>query len=175
MRRLLFLTSGLILFGCGADLQEIDRWMAAEERKLPRSIEPLPQVKPFTPFVYAGTDLPEPFKPRKLSTNAPTVCKSCGIQTSQTRRREPLEAYSIEQLKMVGTLQRGKEMIALVRAERSIFQVRKGNYLGQNYGLITDVLEGEIKIKEIVPDSQGELVEREGSLQLIEDTKELKK
>jgi type IV pilus assembly protein PilP len=167
-----YITICSVLVGCGANTSEIQQWMRDKERTLPRQIEPLPQVKPFTPFTYTGTDLPDPFKPRALGVRGPKLVSPA---LDPNRRREPLESFSIEQLKMVGTIQRGKEVVALVRAEKSIFQVRKGNYMGQNYGLITDINESEIKLKEIVPDSQGELVERETAIQLVEDIKETKK
>ncbi len=163
-----------IISGCGANIDELDRWMKDKERTLPRQIEQLPQVKPFTPFTYTGIDLPDPFKPRPLGTKRP----GGGLNSpalNPDRRKEPLESFTLEQLKMVGLLQRGKETIALVRAEKTIYQVRKGNYIGQNYGLVTEITEGEIKLKEIVPDNQGELIERETAIQLVEDIKENKK
>ena len=72
---------------------------------------------------------------------------------------------------MVGTLSQGTETYALVRADKTLYRVRKGNYMGQNFGLITDVTEGEIKLKEIVQDSAGDWSERTSSL-LLEEIQE---
>jgi type IV pilus assembly protein PilP len=85
------------------------------------------------------------------------------------RRKEPLEAFPLEQLKMVGTLSQGNDTYALVRADKTLYRVKKGNYMGQNFGLITDVTESEIKLKEIVQDSAGDWAERQSVLPLLEE------
>jgi type IV pilus assembly protein PilP len=135
------------------------------EKSVGRKIEALPQVKPFAPFAYEGFDLPDPFKPRKLAikqdnagANAPDL----------NRRKELLEAFPLEQLRMVGTLYQSGTMFALVRAERTLYRVKKGNYLGQNFGLIVDITDSEIKLKEIVQDTAGDWAERESVLPLLE-------
>ena len=87
----------------------------------------------------------------------------------QMIRKEPLEAFPLEQLKMVGTLSQGKDVYALVRAEKTLYRVKKGNYMGQNFGLITEVTENEIKLKEIVQDSAGDWAERQSVLPLLEE------
>jgi type IV pilus assembly protein PilP len=77
---------------------------------------------------------------------------------------------------MVGTLQQGKDMYALVRADKTLYRVKKGNYMGQNFGLITDISDSDIKLKEIVQDSAGDWAERQSVLPLLEETgKENKK
>ena len=83
--------------------------------------------------------------------------------------KEPLEAFPLEQLKMVGTLQQGSDTYALVRADKTLYRVKKGNYMGQNFGLITDVTDAEIKLKEIVQDSAGDWAERQSVLPLLEE------
>lgn len=167
-RYLMAIPAALVLSGCGAGVEEVQKWMSDTEKSLPRKIDPLPPVKPFSPFTYEGFDLMDPFKPRQLQ--AP---KGAGLaqspQLAQTRRREPLEAFSLDQLKMVGTMQQGRETYALIRADKTLFRVRKGNYLGQNVGLITDITEGEVKLKEIVQDSAGDWAERLTSIQLLEE------
>ncbi|MFM7461999.1 MAG: pilus assembly protein PilP [Burkholderiales bacterium] len=135
------------------------------EKSVGRKIEALPQVRPFAPFAYEGFDLPDPFKPRKLAikqdnagANAPDL----------NRRKEPLEAFPLEQLQMVGTLYQSGTMFAIVRAERTLYRVKKGNYLGQNFGLIVDITDSEIKLKEIIQDTAGDWAERESVLPLLE-------
>ena len=78
-------------------------------------------------------------------------------------------AFPLEQLKMVGTLAQGKDTYALVRADKTLYRVKKGNYMGQNFGLITDVTDNEIKLKEIVQDSAGDWAERQSVLPLLEE------
>jgi type IV pilus assembly protein PilP len=167
-RVLMLIPCAWILAGCGANIDQLQQWMRDTEKSLPRKIDPLPPVKPFEPFTYEGFDLLDPFKPRVLQPKAGAGLAD-SPQLSASRRREPLEAFSLDQLKMVGTLQQGKETYALVRADRTLFRVRKGNYMGQNVGLITDIAEGEIKLKEIVQDSAGDWSERITSIQLLEE------
>ena len=101
------MTIGLLtLAGCGGEqYQDIQEFMREAEKSAPRKIEPLPEVKAYTPFEYVGYDLPEPFRPRKL---AATKGDTNGVQPDLNRRKEPLESYPLESLKMVGTLQQGK-------------------------------------------------------------------
>jgi len=131
-------------------------------------IPPLPDVKPYEPFTYDAYNLVDPFKPRKIEP--PKSAAGGGIQPDLTRRKEPLEAYPLENLRMVGTLQQNKQTYALVKSpDNNLFRVKSGNYLGQNFGLITDISESTIKLKEIVQDSGGDWTERVSTLTLAED------
>ena len=156
----------LALGACSSELDELKAFVKESEKGLPRKIDPLPAVKPFEPFAYEGFDLPDPFKPRKLAS---TEGGGGGLAPDLNRRKEPLEAFPLEQLKMVGTLSQGPDTYAIVRAEKTLYRVRKGNYMGQNFGLITDVTDGEIKLKEIVQDSAGDWAERQSVLPLLEE------
>ncbi|QJR13241.1 pilus assembly protein PilP [Usitatibacter palustris] len=166
-RWLLIPAAGLLVAGCSSELDELKGFVRESEKGLPRKIESLPAVKPFEPFTYEGFDLPDPFKPRKLS--APKEGAGGGLAPDLNRRKEPLEAFPLEQLKMVGTLSQLEDMYALVRADKTLYRVKKGNYMGQNFGLITDINEGEIKLKEIVQDSAGDWAERQSVLPLLEE------
>jgi len=168
MKRLLLpVALAAVLGGCSSEIDELKSFVRDSEKGLPRRIDPLPAVKPFEPFTYEGFDLPDPFKPRKLSV--PKEGAGGGLAPDLNRRKEPLEAFPLEQLKMVGTLSQGKDTYAIVRADKTLYRVKKGNYMGQNFGLITDVTEGEIKLKEIVQDSAGDWAERQSVLPLLEE------
>ena len=52
-----------------------------------------------------------------------------------------------------------------------LYQVKVGDYLGQNYGRITKITETEVALREIVQDAAGEWIERTGSLQLQENAR----
>jgi type IV pilus assembly protein PilP len=168
MKRLLIpiAVAGLVA-GCSSEMDELKTFVRDSDKGLPRRIDPLPAVKPFEPFTYEGFDLPDPFKPRKLS--APKEGSGGGLAPDLNRRKEPLEAFPLEQLKMVGTLSQGNDIYALVRADKTLYRVKKGNYMGQNFGLITDVSDSEIKLKEIVQDSAGDWAERQSILPLLEE------
>jgi type IV pilus assembly protein PilP len=167
MKRLLVPVALVVLGGCSSEMSELKQFVKESDKGLPRKIEPLPAVKPFEPFTYEGFDLPDPFKPRKLV--APREGAGGGLAPDLNRRKEPLEAFPLEQLKMVGTLSQGNDTYALVRADKTLYRVKKGNYMGQNFGLITDVTESEIKLKEIVQDSAGDWAERQSVLPLLEE------
>jgi len=137
--------------------------MAEQGKGAQGKLEPLPQIRPYDPFSYNAFDLPDPFKPRKIE---PTK-NSNRFAPDLARRREPLEAYPLEALSMVGTLARDRSVYALVRTpDRDIFQVRAGNFMGQNFGVVTGISDTEIKLKELVQDSAGDWSERSSALQL---------
>ena len=128
-------------------------------------LDPLPQVRPYEPFTYNAFDLPDPFKPRKIEP----VKSGGALAPDLNRRKEPLEAFPLESLQMVGTMQRGRATFALVRTtDRDIYQVRVGNYLGQNFGVIIGISDSEIRLKELVQDGGGDWTERSSTLQLAE-------
>jgi len=166
MKRLFIPVALVVLGGCSSEIDELKKFVRESDKGLPRKIEPLPAVKPFEPFAYEGFDLPDPFKPRKLT--APKDGGGGGVAPDLNRRKEPLEAFPLEQLKMVGTLSQGKDTYALVRADKTLYRVKKGNYMGQNFGVITAIDEGQISLKEVVQDSGGDWVERNASLQMSE-------
>jgi type IV pilus assembly protein PilP len=168
MKRWLTLVAGavFVLSGCGGEShQDLRAWMAAQGANVKGKLDPLPQMKPYEPFAYNAFDLPDPFKPRKIEPNK----GGSKLAPDLVRRKEPLEAYPLESLNMVGTLEKGKTVYALVRTpERDIYQVRQGNYLGQNYGVIIGVADGEIRLKELVQDGAGDWAERSSTLQLLQ-------
>lgn len=158
--------AGLLATACSSDGEDLRDFVRNADKNLPRKIEPLPAVKPFEPFAYAGFELPDPFRPRKAASRG-----GGGPAPDLNRRREPLEAFPLDQLRMVGTLERSGELFALIRADRTLYRVSKGNYLGQNFGQITEISEAGIKMKEIVQDGAGDWAERQASLSLIDDAR----
>ena len=170
MRRLaLPVCVAAILVGCGPDShQDLRAWMAEQGKGAKGRLDPLPTIRPYESFAYNAFDLPDPFKPRKIEPNKSTS----KLQPDVTRRREPLEAFPLESLAMVGTIEKGKALYALVKTpERDIYQVRQGNYLGQNYGVIVDISDSELKLKELVQDGAGDWAERSSALNLLPSDK----
>jgi len=158
----------LLVAGCGGEShQDLRAWMQEQGKGARGKLDPLPQVKPYEPFAYNAFDLPDPFKPRKIEP-----VKSGGtLAPDLNRRKEPLEAFPLESLQMVGTMQRGPSTFALVRTtDKDIYQVRIGNYLGQNFGVIVGITDNEIRLKELVQDGSGDWTERSSALQLAEAT-----
>jgi len=167
--RLMIVACVALLSGCGAaSHQDLREWMAEQGKGAKGRLDPLPTIRPYESFAYNAFDLPDPFKPRKIEPNKSTS----KLQPDLTRRREPLEAFPLESLAMVGTIEKGKALYALVKTpERDIYQVRQGNYLGQNYGVIVDISDSELKLKELVQDGAGDWAERSSALNLLPSEK----
>ena len=165
MKRLAMLFIALGLSGCGGGaMDDLQTFVAETGKDMQGKIEPLPQVKVYEPFTYEAFDLPDPFKPRKLSTGG-----GGGMQPDLTRPKEPLEAFSLETLKMVGALSKKGTVHAVIKTpDNAIYHVRKGNYVGQNFGLITQISDSEVTLREIVQDSAGDWSERISTLILQE-------
>ncbi len=160
--------AALMLAGCGGEShQDLRDWMAAQGKGMRGHLDPIPQIKPYEPFAYNDFDLPDPFKPRKIEPAKGDNANK--LAPDLTRRKEPLEAYPLESLSMVGTIEKGKTRYALVKAPgRDIYQVRQGNHMGQDYGVITTITDSEIDLKELVQDGSGDWSERSSTLNLLQ-------
>jgi len=165
-RILLLCGVALVVAGCGGEShQDLRAWMQDQGKNVKGKLDPLPQVKPYEPFAYNAFDLPDPFRPRKIEP----LKGGSKLAPDLNRRKEPLESFPLESLQMVGTLQRGKNTFALVRTtEKDIYQVRVGNYMGQNFGVVVGIGDAEIKLKELVQDGAGDWTERSSTIQLAE-------
>ena len=164
------------LAACGGETHQDLRQFVKDSENLPHGrVPPLPQVKPYEPFNYTAFDLIDPFKARKIEPPR-GAAGAGGLAPDLNRRREPLEAFPLESLRMVGTLEQKKQMFALVKApDNTLFRVRSGNYVGQNFGRIVEISEAQVKLKEIVQDSGGNWEEKEQVLLLQEEGPEAKK
>lgn len=154
-----------LLTACGEEEgDDLDKFIRESGNGLKGSVDPLPEVKPYVPAIYnADGNLNDPFKPRKAQV------KSGGLQPNLNRPREALEAFPLESLQLVGVITKGKLKIALIKTpENNVQQVKIGNYLGQNLGMVVDVIDVppvEVKVKEIVQDElSGEWMERPASI-----------
>ena len=164
--RLIVVASVALLASCGSGTHEdLREWMAEQGKGAKGRLDPLPTIRPYEPFAYNAFDLPDPFKPRKIEP----VKGGSKLAPDLNRRKEPLEAYPLESLQMVGTLQRGKSTYALVRTtDKDVYQIRVGNYMGQNFGVVVEINDGEVRLKELVQDGAGDWTERSSTIQLAE-------
>lgn len=171
------LWSLIVLFalaGCGdGGVQDVKQWMAEVRRTTPVSVQKLPEPKKFTPFVYGAKNDMDPFSPTKLAVVFARMqaASGNGLKPDMDRRKEPLESYPLDSIKMVGTLEKPGLSYALLQIDKSVFQAKVGNYIGQNFGMITKITDSEVHIKEIVRDPAGEWVERAAKLELQESKK----
>lgn len=167
----------VVLSGCSsAGQDEIQDWMKEQRDAARPKIDPLPEPSKFSPHAYSQAGEVEPFSNQKLTQalkrdSNQTSSNAALIAPELARRKEPLEAQPLDSVSMVGSLMRTGKPVALVKVDNLIYQVRVGNYLGQNYGLITKVTETGISLREIVQDAAGEWIERTAALQLLEGSK----
>ena len=166
-----------LLAGCDASSEgEIHAWMQ-EQRKLTRpKVEPIPAPKAFVPEDYVHAAAVDPFSTQKLTQalkpDSEAESRSSALLAPElNRRKEPLEAYPLDAMVMVGSLLKQGQPVALIKVDKLLYQVKPGNYLGQNYGRITKVAENEVVLRELVQDAAGEWIERTATLQLQEKSK----
>lgn len=178
MRTWLTLPLCLALAACASgDMDDLKQYVENSGQGLRGKAETLPEVKPYEPFAYNAFDLADPFRPRKME---PAKGAAGGLQPDMHRRKEALEAYPLENLRMVGFLQKEKLDYALISTpEKELFTVKVGNYLGQNYGMVTDVIihdvgDAEIKLTELVQDDTGNWTERKTGMTLVGDEADAK-
>ena len=161
-----------LLAACSGEEQgELRQELAALTKDLRGKVDPLPQVKSYEPVPYKGESMLDPFVPTRIvvaqAASGGSGGSGGGVQPDLNRPKEPLEAFPLEAIQMVGTLSQNQDMYALVRAGANLFRVKKGNYMGQNFGVIMGIEEAQISLKEVVQDSGGDWVERSGSLQMV--------
>jgi len=170
MKRAAFvaIAAAALVAGCGpSSHKDLVDWMNEQGKGVRGHLDPLPTIKPYEPFVYNDFDLPDPFKPRKIEPMKSD--NSNKLAPDLNRRKEPLEAYPLESLSMVGTLEKGRTRYALVKTpDKDLYQVRQGMHMGQNYGVITDVTDSDIKLKELMQDGSGDWSERSSTLNLLQ-------
>jgi type IV pilus assembly protein PilP len=164
------LLAAALLAGCSADHDELREWMERERREVKPKVPPLQAPKKFDPEPYASAQAVDPFSTQKLSVALKQEARQPNslLSAELNRRKEPLEAYPLDSMTMVGSVSKQGEPYALLRVDSLLYQVKVGDYLGQNYGRVTRISETEISLREIVQDAAGEWIERPGALQLQE-------
>lgn len=168
-----WLAAGLALFvlaACSGEQDELQQWTEQQKREVKPSVQPLTPPKKFNPQPYASSDGVEPFSPQKLTVALKQESRQPNsvIAAEYNRRKEPLEAFPLDSMTMVGSVVKNGQTYALLRVDNLLYQVKPGDYLGQNYGKITKITETGIALREVVQDAAGEWIERPSSLQLQE-------
>jgi len=170
MRHLLILASIVLLTACSTGEDELHQWMEQQRKEAKPNVTPLLPPKKFLPQPYEAAVILDPFSPQKLGVALKQeVAQPNSLLTAEmNRRKEPLEVYPLDAMAMVGSLTRDGKRFALLRVDNLLYQVKAGDYLGQNFGRITKISEIEITLREVVQDAAGEWIERASTLQLQE-------
>jgi type IV pilus assembly protein PilP len=161
--------AALLLAGCGdSDVKEVRDWMDQVKRDTRPAVKPLSEPKDFLPYAYGAKETVDPFSQTKLLNQLAKAAEASRDPNKPDlqRTRELLESYPLDTMHMVGTMQKGGVNYALLQIDRSVYQVRSGQRIGQNFGIVTRVGDEAINIREVVQDAAGEWVERMAKLEL---------
>jgi type IV pilus assembly protein PilP len=158
----------LALAGCGADIDELKAWMDTQRREVKPNVTPLVAPKRFDPQAYMAANAVSPFSSHKLAVATRQDMREPNplLTAELNRRREPLEAFPLDSMSMVGSMNKQGRAYALLKVDALLYQIKVGDHLGQNYGRVTRVAENEVGLREIVQDASGEWIERQTALQL---------
>lgn len=167
---LIIVTLGLT--ACERDFSDLQQYIANVKARPHEPVKPLPEFKSVEPFVIKKEEaLRDPFKPvekikavEKLEDEEPDN----GIHPDVNRKKEPLEAFALSGMKMVGTINMNSVLWGLVRNDSIIYRVKVGEHLGRNDGKITRIDKNKIELIEIVPSKPGHFVEQPATLILAE-------
>jgi type IV pilus assembly protein PilP len=159
---------GILLAGCANEQDDIQLWMNQQTAGMRGVVKPLPEIKIFPVVDYIIMDDLEPFNIARIEPAKPEKLRINDPRLDPDRQREPLEAYPLESLKMVGILAQKKGIHALIEADKALYQVHIGNFMGRNFGKVTAITSDTMEIQELVEDPNAGWVERTNSLQLQE-------
>ena len=163
----------LLLAGCGdSDVQEVRAWTKQVDAETKVGVPALADPKTFIPFAYSQKEVLDPFNPNKLlaelAKQGPGEGGTGGLAPDLNRRKELLENYPLDTVRMVGTMEARGVMYAVLQVDRNVHQVVKGQHVGQNHGVITGITDNAVNIREIVQDATGDWVEHLATLELQE-------
>lgn len=166
-----------VLASCGtSDQSDLREWMAQERAQAKPRVTPITEPKEFFPQQYVVQGSLEPFDSQRLTLalrreSAQSGSNAALIAPELARRKEPLEAFPVDAMSMVGSLSKAGRPTALLNVDKLLYQVKVGDYLGLNYGRITKITETAVQLREIVQDATGDWIERAASLELQEGAK----
>ena len=173
MKRLILVALCGALGACsGGDHDDLKKWMADNTKDMRGRIPKLPEVKAYEPVPYDVEVFLDPFKASKIepeSKNRQGSGKGGAFQPdfeARDLRNSLLEKYPVESLKMIGYLNINRRPIAVIQVENKVKQVKVGDYVGLDFGLVTQVTEKEVLLRELIQDSAGDWSERTSSLYL---------
>jgi type IV pilus assembly protein PilP len=149
------------LAGCSGGDDDLQNFITETNKEAGGRVEPLPEVKPYQTYAYVDMNLRSPFMPTSPNASNPN------LRPDSHRNREFLEQYSLDTMKMVGSMQQAGQLFGLVQTKDGlVHRVIVGNYIGQNDGKITGISPSKIDVREIVPDGLGGYIERPAALAL---------
>lgn len=174
----IYIFSTLFIAGCGKDIGDLETYKEEVLARPGGRLEPIPEIKPYEAYAYksAVAEARDPFRLfyQKVQADFEEMDQNAGLTAEmekeiRTRNREELEAFELDSLRMVGTLEDANENWGIVLdPDRTIHRVKVGNYLGKNIGKVLNVFEDRIELREIIRNSAGRWEERQAALAIAE-------
>ena len=173
MKRILLIALFGTLAACsGEGHDDLKQWMADNSKDLRGSVPKLPEVLPYQPVPYDVEGMLDPFKPNKIepeSKNRQGAANGGAFQPdfdARELRNSLLEKYPIESLRMIGFLNINKKPMAVIQVEDKVKQIKVGDYIGLDFGMVTQISDREVELRELIQDSAGDWSERKSTLYL---------
>lgn len=167
--------SAALLAGCGGDMSDLEEYALEVKSRTSTAIDPIPQPKPYEPFIYEPGGRRDPFLPLLAARDAAELAAAAGggagggIRPDFNRPREPLEEFPLDAVRMVGTITMHKQAFALMKApDGVVHRVSVGDHMGQNFGKITSISETEVVVMEIINDGLGGWLQRPATVALVQ-------
>lgn len=158
----------LTLAACGGDTSDLQQYVTQVRGRLPEPIEPIPPVKTADTFAYDALGLRDPFRFEETA-DEPVTATGSGPRPDPNRRKEYLEGFPLDTLKMVGTLSQGEVTWALIQdLDGLVHRVTEGNYMGQSHGRVVLVAADRVELSELVPDGNGGWLQRDATITVTE-------
>jgi type IV pilus assembly protein PilP len=164
----MLLGCSFLLMGCGSEQEDILSWMNEQSVGMRGAVKPLPEIRIFPVVDYVAVTGFEPFSATRIEPAKPEKRRVDDPRLNPDRQREPLEAYSLETLKMVGILGKDKSINALIQADKVLYQVRVGNFMGRDYGKVVAIKQDSLELQELVEDLNEGWIERITTVHLQE-------
>ena len=160
----------VLVSSCGDDgMQDLRQFVKKVKARKPGRIEPLPEIKQIETFVYVPGDRRNPFMLTQAAEPEEMVADDDGLTPNPNRRKEELERFPLDSIRMVGTVDLNETVWGLVKTrDKTIYRIKVGNYMGMNHGQVTSVTEDKIELTEIVPKKPRGFMERQASVSLSE-------
>jgi type IV pilus assembly protein PilP len=158
------------LSGCdnGNQFGDLQTYMNEVRARPTGVIEPLPKFRPYEAFTYSAATLRSPFQPPVKIDLVRRQKGSQQVKPDETRVKQFLEGFNIEQFEMVGTMANDSGTFALMHGGGGVYRMKVGDYLGRNHGRIVSISDSQVDVVEIVPDGEGAWLERPRSISLKE-------
>lgn len=164
LTRLVICAGALSLTACSQDLSDLQTFIAQTKSAHVGSVQPIPQFKPYESFSYSAAELRDPFV-ANVNPEDDETTKTSLLNPDSTRPKQPLEAFPLDTLSMVGILEQNENLWGLIKDPQNIVhRVQVGNYMGQSEGKIMEINESAVYLVEIVPDGIGGYIERDASI-----------